>query len=195
MNINTLIDKYGTSIQKNNETIRVYFDNTKATQVKRNNLYTSFNLRIILLKEEISLDDVFVIDGKEFLVLEVIDKGYVGNQLVYVEVALYENDFMENVRFFSQSLAMQGCNLPNADTNPYKEAKARIRTKKSTELLSLALQGQKVPTHEITIKYQDGISANDLIVWGDRSFEILSLQNLDEKNKFLVMDCIEVLNA
>ena len=126
---------------------------------------------------------------------ESIDSPSRNGKIVYSETGIFEDDFIHDIKFYTQSADMKGCNLPSQSDEPYSEYKARIRTEKPKDYLQLALQGAKVPTHKITIMYQGGINTSDLIVWGDRKFEILSSENVDEQNVFLEMSCIEVLSA
>ena len=39
------------------------------------------------------------------------------------------------------------------------------------------------------------ISTTDIIQMGDRRFEILTIENIDESNELLEIHCIEILNA
>lgn len=193
--INVLIDEYGTDIKINDTNTVAFLDVQQASRYKRSKLYSSFNTCVILTKEIVGQDDKLLIDGKDYLVLETIDIPKINDEVQYCETGLFEDDFVHTVQFYNQSLSMSGCNLPSANDTPYSEYKARIRTKKPTDYLQYSLQGQKVSTHTITIFYQDGVSASDLIHWGDRRFEVLFMENIDEKNVFLEISCLEVLNA
>lgn len=195
MNINALIRNYGTKVKIDTIEKDVFFDTQKSSRYKKSKLYSSFNTKVILTKEIINADATIVVDGKNFLVIETIDSPSRNGKIVYSETGIFEDDFIHDIKFYTQSSEMKGCNLPSKSDLPYSEYKARIRTEKPNDYLQFALQGAKVPTHKITIMYQDGINTSDLIIWGDRRFEILSSENIDEQNVFLEMSCIEVLNA
>jgi len=83
--------------------------------------------------------------------------------------------------------------LPNVSTNEPITANARLKTVKPTDYLQFALQGAKVPTHIFVLKYIDGVNASDLIEWGERNFEVLTIENINETNTLLAINCIEVL--
>lgn len=195
MNINTLIRKYGTTVEIDTIETDVFFDTQKSSRYKKSKLYSSFNTKVILTREIVDADAVIVADGKNFLVVETIDSPSRNGKIVYSETGIFEDDFIHDIKFYTQSSKMSGCNLPSKSEEPYSEYKARVRTKKPTDYLQFALQGAKIPTHTFTIMYQDGISTSDLMTWGERNFEVLSIENVDEQNVFLEISCIEVLNA
>lgn len=192
-NINYLIDKYGTDIKVDTIDKRAFLDEQKSSRYKKSKLFSSLNTCVILTKQIIEQEAKLEILGKNYLVLETIDVPMVNDEVQYCETGLFEDDFIHTMNFYQQSLNMSGCNLPSAEETPYSTYKARIRTKKPNDYLQYSLQGNKVPTHTITILYQDGVSASDLIHWGDRRFEIISIENIDEQNIFLEINCIEVL--
>jgi SPP1 family predicted phage head-tail adaptor len=47
--------------------------------------------------------------------------------------------------------------------------------------------------HRITIRFREGITPKMKIVWGDREFEIVTARNLDERGRWLVMNCEEAV--
>lgn len=193
--INTLIDKYGTEVKVNDEKSKAFIDEQQSSRYKKSKLYSSLNTCVVLTKEVIEQDAKLEILGKNFLVLETIDIPIIGNEVQYCETGLFEDDFIHELKFYKQSVGMKGCNLPSSKSEPYSTYKARIRTKKASDYIQLSLQGAKVPTHTFTIMYEEGVATSDLLHWGDRRFEILSIENIDEQNIFLEMSCIEVLNV
>lgn len=196
-NINVLIDKYGTNVQLNGNTTKAFLDEQKNNQYKKSSLksYSTFSTKVILTKEEINPQDEFLIYGKSYLVLEIIDIPTIGNEVVYCETGLFENDFINELHIYNQSLEMSGCNLPSGYDLSYLTVMSRIKTVKPNDYLQFSLQGAKVATHIFTIRYDNAIKISDLIHFGDRRFEILYLNNIDEMSIFLEMSCIEVLNA
>jgi len=192
-NVNTLIDKYGNDIIIDTKSVRAFLDEQKSTRYKKSKLYSSFNTCVILTKDIVPQTADLTIDGKNYLVLETIEAPVTNGKVYYCETGLFENDFIHDIQMYNQSINMSGCNLPSATNVPYNSYKAQIRTKKPNDYLQYSLQGAKVPTHTITIFYQNGVSASDLIKWGSRSFEVLTMENIDETDTFLEMNCIEVL--
>jgi len=47
--------------------------------------------------------------------------------------------------------------------------------------------------HRITTRYVTGVVPKMRIVWGDRTFEINSVRNIDERGRWLVMNCVEAV--
>jgi SPP1 family predicted phage head-tail adaptor len=72
---------------------------------------------------------------------------------------------------------------------------ARIRPASAITNVSENFTGeivQDVSTHEITIRYMEGITADMRVLFGDnRIFDIIGAQNLDEKPNYTVLTCVE----
>lgn len=193
MNNARLISKYGEKVKLNNTNTKAYFEESKKTYYHRlNEVYTSFDIEVIHTIENILLDDVLVLRNENFGVLDA-KPVYTSGVVSYCETLCYKDDFTKDIVIKSQSLNTQGCNLPNVKQTPSIEAKARLKTIKPTDYLNFALQGAKVPTHTFVLKYIDGVDASDLIEWGNRNFEVLTTENINENNKLLAINCIEVL--
>jgi len=195
MNLTNLISKYGTKITLDNQNVKAFLDSEKSSMYKKHKFLSSFNVEVILTDREVSLESTATIKGKNYKVLEILDTPTIKDKLIYSEVSFYEDDFIHDIEFYKQKLSTTGCNLPTETQQSYTTAKARIKTKKPNDYLQYALQGAKVPTHTITIRYDESVNASDVIHYGDRRFEILTLENIDELNIFLELNCIEVLNA
>jgi SPP1 family predicted phage head-tail adaptor len=45
--------------------------------------------------------------------------------------------------------------------------------------------------HRVTIRYRSGIVPKMQVLWGARTLEIVNVRNLDERGKWLVMNCEE----
>lgn len=193
MNNARLINKYGEPIKINAVNTKAYFENSrKSWYFSKSAIYTSFDVEVIQTVQEVLLNDVLVLKGENFGVLET-NPVYTGGVLSYCETVTFKDDFDKNVLIKKQSLATTGCNLPNVSGDAPISTKARIKTVKPTDYLQFALQGAKVPTHIFVFKYIDGISTSDLIEWGARKFEILTIENINENNTLLAINCIEVL--
>lgn len=54
-----------------------------------------------------------------------------------------------------------------------------------------ATQTQQEITHRITIRHLDGLDARNRIVFGSRTFEILSVASVDERNHKMQLLCKE----
>ncbi len=50
-------------------------------------------------------------------------------------------------------------------------------------------------THKITIRYLAGVTSEMRIVFGARVFQIKGVRNLEERNRWLVLDCEEGVPA
>ena len=73
---------------------------------------------------------------------------------------------------------------------------ASIHPKKGNEIFSDGAQGMQVEnpvTHEIFIRYRDDVTIKNTtkIVFGTREFNIRSILNLEEKNRFLKIEAEE----
>ena len=193
MNNTRLISKYGEPIQINAVNTKAYFeDSKKSYYFKKSAIYTSFDVEVIHTVQEVLLDDVLVLKGANFGVLET-NPTFTGGKLSYCETVAFKDDFVNDITIKKQSLSTTGCNLPNVSAETPISAKARVKTVKPTDYLNFALQGAKVPTHIFVLKYIDGVDASDLIEWGARKFEVLTIENINETNTLLAINCIEVL--
>lgn len=194
MNNARLILKYGEPILIGLAPTKAYFEDSKKTiYLKENAVYASFDLEVIHTIEEVLIDDVVVLyGGVDFGVLEARPTRTNG-VVTYCETLLYKDDFINDILIKKQSLSNQGCTLPSTLPDTPIEAKARIKTVKPTDYLNFALQGAKVTTHMIIIKYEAGVATGDLIEWGARNFEVLAIENINETNTLLAFYCIEVL--
>lgn len=45
--------------------------------------------------------------------------------------------------------------------------------------------------HRITMRYRSGVVPKMRVIWGDRVFEIITARNIDERGRWLVMNCEE----
>ena len=194
--INSLIDKYGQTVTIDGVEKKAYNDSTKLSRFRKLDKLSSFlDVRVLFTKEEIVENAICIINGEEYLYLETLDIAVVFGKNIYYETALFKNEFVNDIRLNKQSLNMNGCNLPIVDSLAYSTHKAIIRTKKANDYINYSMHGDKVATHEIVIFYIGGVSATDLVEWGSRRFEIISMENIDEESKFLVLNVIEVLNV
>lgn len=197
MNINSLISKYGESATLNEISVSAFVDEDKLIGYKNHTgfkEYTGLNLLLVLIKEAINFNDVFVMNGVEYLVFESKEIRKSGVR-IYSDVVFFENDFVNDIKIYTQELNLQGCNLPARNPFSYKEVKARVKTVKPNEYLQYAMYGQKKPTHVISMLVEDGVEVTDLIEWGDRKFEVLNSENVDEQDRILIINTVEVLSG
>lgn len=193
MNNARLILKYGEKIKINNTDTKAYFEESKKTYyLRKNEIYTSFDIEVIHTKEKLTLDDVLILKSDNYEVLETMPV-YTRGVVSYCESLCYKDDFTKEILIKNQSLSMQGCNLPNAIQTDHIEAKARLKTIKPIDYLTFSFHGGKIPTHIFVLKYINGVMMSDLIEWGERKFEVLAIENINENNKLLAIYCIEVL--
>lgn len=197
MNINSLINKYGETATLNEVDISVFVDEDKLIGYKSHTdfkEYTGLNIILVLIKEDVNFNDVFVINEIEYLVFESKEIRKSGVR-IYSDVVLFKNDFVNDIKIYTQSLNTKGCNLPSLAEEPYKEIKARVKTVKPNDYLQYAMYGQKTPTHVISMLFEDGVNVTDLIEWGSRKFEVLNSENVDEQDRILIVNTVEVLSG
>lgn len=191
MNNARLIRKFGSAIVLDGVNTNAYFDSVKKSYyTKKLKEYTSLDIEVIHTIESVSLESLINIRNDNFIVYD-ISPVYTRGKISYVESVVIKDDFDKPITIKLQSL--NGCSLPSIDNTSPIEANARIKTVNPVKYLNFALQGQKVPTHTITIRYINGVQVGSLVEWGLRRFEILTIENIDEKDIFLVLNCIEVL--
>lgn len=190
-----LINKYGEPAKLNGTNIKVYFETSKKTiYLAKNYDFTSFDFEVVHTTQNVGVNDVLELKGENFGVLKA-SPVYSAGKFCYCEVEAFKDDFTNDISIKKQSLDVQGCSLPKISNTAPIITKARLKTVKPTDYLQFALQGAKVPTHIFVLKYIDGVSASDLIVWGERNFEVLTIENINETNTLLAINCIEVLNV
>jgi len=68
---------------------------------------------------------------------------------------------------------------------------AQISPLRGNEAAS-ARQINATVTHRIITRYLAGVKARDRFIWGDRTFEIISVRNIDERNRMLEIDAEEL---
>jgi hypothetical protein len=193
MNNTRLISKYGEKIKLNGINTKAYFEESKKTYyLRKQEIYTSFEIEVIHTKEKLTLDDILVLKGDNFEVLDTMPV-YTSGIVSYCETLCYKDDFTKDITIKNQSLNMNGCNLPNAVQASPIEAKARLKTIKPIDYLNYSFHNDKKPTHIFTLKFIDGVMMSDLIEWSERKFEVLAIENINENNKLLAIYCIEVL--
>lgn len=76
----------------------------------------------------------------------------------------------------------------------YDSVWAALRTLSGRER-DIAQQERTTLTHEITIRYRDDLQPDDRIVYDSRYFDIKDVRNFDERDKMILMRCVEVLAA
>jgi len=193
MNNAYLINKYGELATVDTVATKAYFEDSRKTfYTKKTEVFTSFDIEVIHTIGEIGLNSVLVLKGENFGVLETMPV-YTSGVISYVETVAFKDDFINEISIKKQSLHKSGVNLPNVTQIPAITAKTRIKTAEAFKHLQFSLQGAKVPSHVFVLKYIAGIESGDLIEWGARNFEVLTIENVNERNTLLVIDCIEVI--
>lgn len=194
MNNAYLINKYGEPITVDTVVTKAYFEDSKKSIYMKDTVFTSFDVEVVHTIGIIGINSVLVLKGENFGVLETMPV-YTGGNLSYVETVAFKDDFTNDITIKKQSLHKTGVNLPSVVATPTITAKARIKTAEAFKHLQFSLQGAKVPSHIFVLKYITGIASGDLIEWGARSFEVLTIENVNERNTLLVISCIEVLGV
>lgn len=72
------------------------------------------------------------------------------------------------------------------------KACTKIRPLSGTERIEHAKM-KSIVTHEITLRYQTGIDTTMRFLFGDRPLNIVSIINIEERNRVLVAMCKEVV--
>lgn len=193
--VDRLIEKNGSTITINGEEVKVHIDTHKEAlnKVKRSQALPYLTMKSILSLEKIPYNAKIKICGEDFLVYEIIEAPTRKDKIEYYDTVLFKDDFVNDIKIGKQTLSMVNCNLPSDVNTPTETVKAQIRTKKSQDILQYSMQGKIPPTHEFTIFYKDGVKIGDFIEWGQRRFEVISAINIDELNRFLVIDVAEVV--
>lgn len=57
--------------------------------------------------------------------------------------------------------------------------------------LERALMVVAAATHKVTMRYWAGVSARDRLIFDNRTLNIESVRNVDERNRELVLICVE----
>lgn len=193
-NINSLIAKYGEPATLNGAGVIAFVDEERKSRFKK--LFseaTGLKTALVLVREGVDVDDVFVINGTRYLVYNSTEIRKNGVR-VYSDVELYEDDFNRVVKIYNQRMKLSGVNLPSIDMMPYIEQKARIKTVKPSDYIEYSFHNGTAPTHKITVKYSDLIKVDDLVEYDGRRFDVVKTTNIDELDVLLVMDCVEVIN-
>lgn len=198
MNINSLINKHGEPGQHNDVDISVFVDEQRLSSYKKETGFKDFTgimLCVVLVKEQVLDTDIFLINNSKYRVFQSKEIRKNGVR-IYSDVLLFKDDFVHDIEIFKQSLNSKGCNLPSIKDGQPVILKGRIKTTKHNEYLQYAMHSDKTPTHVISVLFDDSdIEITDLIKWGDRSFEVLGSENINEQNRILVINVIEVLNG
>ena len=198
MNINSLIRKHGEPAKQNGQNIHVFLNGERLSSYRAITgfkEYTGMRTLAVLIKQEARDDDVYVVNGRNWLVFEAQEVRHKGKR-VYSDVVLFEDDFTHEITLFDQEMKKHGCNLPSRKEEPKVTAMARLKTVKASEFLQMAMHHDgKPPTHVFTTKYTEGFKSRDVIAWGERAFEVLSVENVNEQDRLLSITTIEVLNG
>lgn len=67
---------------------------------------------------------------------------------------------------------------------------ASIERFEETEEMNAGMQ-QNVTTHQIKIRYCDGLSVSDQVRFGSRRFEIIAIDDIDQRNYAQELMCVE----
>lgn len=193
-----LIKKYGTRIKRNGVDVVVFFDEEKASSFKKAQnfkQYTGFKISVLLMKGKAQATDVFNYDGKDYRVFEAKTISSKGTD-EYTEAVVFQDDFNHDLKIYDQAMGRNGLSLPivSQGDDSFISVKARIATATPNDYKNLAFHGGKVPSHIFTlISTEQKPKVSDLIKWGDRRFEILSVEELNEAGVLIVIEAIEVL--
>lgn len=196
MNYRQMIKKYGESATLNGVDVYVLIDEEKTSTYKKEPGFKAFTgskmCKVLIASTITEHSDRIVIAGVDYRVFQAKGIKQRG-KIAYTEATLFENDFTHDAKIYAQVVSLKGLNLPSKTETPYKIVKARLKTAKATDYTEYAFYGGKIPTHIISVMYEDGLKVGDLVSIGARSFEVLGTENIDERDVILVIDVIEVL--
>jgi SPP1 family predicted phage head-tail adaptor len=88
------------------------------------------------------------------------------------------------------SIDEAGQEVPDPTREATLEVYCRIEPLAGRELF-YAKQVTPLVTHRITVRNVGGLNAADRITALGRNFDILSVRNLDERDRVMVLDCME----
>lgn len=83
-----------------------------------------------------------------------------------------------------------GCGGYMDEWNPIKECRASIKPLRANEVYK-AQQIQQETTHNIIIRYFEGLQNSDIIKHKEKKYEISSIINVDNESKFYELICVE----
>lgn len=197
MNLNYLIDKYGTLVYQNENKTKWFLDDVDKSylniKIKR---YSSIDYKKILLKNAIEPDDVFK-DSKEneYLVFD-IKEIYKKENLIYSEAVVFKNDFDKEITIIDYNTIRAVSGTPKED-RIILATKARIKELSPSDPLSIPTypDGAQI-THLISIFYDAKIKEirNLIIKWDSKEFEVKKIENVNNMNKILVFYCQKSYN-
>lgn len=191
--LDSLINKYGNNITVNGTPKVAHIENDINNVFRKTNKLFDFLSTIeALTLFRFDENDTIVYNSETYKYLKQIEAPIYANTKYY-DTILYKDEFTHDAKFYKQITSVEGCNLPSTADVEYFETKVMLRTKKAQDILQMQLQGAKPPTHTILLHYSNLVKYSDLLVANNRKYEILHLENIDEANKFLLLECIEVL--
>lgn len=93
-----------------------------------------------------------------------------------------------------RSTTQDAAGQPQDVWTPFKSGTyARMRPLSGRELVA-AQAVQNEVTHEITIRYADGVLPNMRVKYGARYFNILAVRDIEEGHRAMVLTCAEGLS-
>lgn len=95
------------------------------------------------------------------------------------------------VELHSATVARDSYGQPKETFAKYADAWASI-TPLSMKERTFAEQLQGERTHLVTVRYNSSIDITDRVIFGTRTFEIVSILNPEERNHLLQMECKEI---
>ena len=190
-----LIKKHGMRATIDSAPVKMFIDKHRVSELRRpnNKVIPYIKTKVVLTLSQIPLNSIIELMGKSYRVWEQTEEVYDKNKLLFCATMIFEDEFVNEVKLYEQSLATSGCNLPEHALQPHLTANAQIRTQSVTKLLEMPIVTDKVITHIFTVFFAEGIERTNLLIWNDRHFEVLGVENVNEKNRILELSCAESL--
>ncbi len=205
-NINSLITKHGGLGSHNENSTTIFPYDLNLTPNKNDKIglfaqYSGIRAARFLMIEKVEEEDSITFNEINYFVVKSNEIQHQGNR-VYSDVIAYENDFIVDLSFTKQILQgdLDQCNVPGFEGSlPYHFAKGRVKSISPNEYLQYSFNQNDVITHVISVRYTennfDKVEIDDLIKGGGGSYQIITIENIDNQNRLIQFNCIDRLST
>ena len=106
--------------------------------------------------------------------------------------AICSAQFRHKVSLQSRTTTINSRGEPSHTWSTYGTAWASVEPLTGREHYeNRAVQGEV--THKVTMRYRAGVVPENRIVFRSRHLEVISVRNIEERNRLLILDCRESL--
>jgi len=189
MQLNNLLNKYGNKVILfiNNTPILAFVDEVKY----KNNEITIF----ILMEYKIIDSNLKVVyKGELYDIKEYINYHHRNNQYNHTELILYKKaevltTKLNNLVIYKNNITVDDCKVNKASNILTITDNYNITTIKANEIIGNDTIIDSSITHKIAINYIYNLNISNILRIKDDYFKIINIENLDNRNKFLILDC------